>query len=371
MLRVAALIRENKPAAVLAGWTILWFSAMAAHGGASWHFFVQGATTLADLDATRGGLHLYAVAPMLQIGPLAFLATLAVLPAGPVPGLLAGQVLGAASGLFILWQIRRIALDAYPGLDRTALTRRVAITGIAFMPAWMYLAVASVHIDDVLALLFAVLALRFALAHRPVVTGLLLGAAVDAKPWAVIFAGLLLLAGDRRAVLRGAVALAAAVALAWLPFFLADPATMSAAHYTIPNTQGSALRVLGVQDLRTPPWDRPVQGLVGLGLSALAVVRRRWAAALLIAVAARITLDPGTNWYYIAGLVVGAAVWDVIGSRSRFPWWTVIAYVGLFAIRWIPIPPPVHGWLTLAYFLACCVLVCRPHRRPDRCRSPA
>jgi hypothetical protein len=275
---------------------------------------------------------------------------------------LAGQLLGAASGLFILWQIRRIAIAAYPDLDPAALTRRVTITGIAFMPAWMYLAVSSVHVDDVLALLFAVLALRFALAHRPMLTGLLLGAAVDAKPWALIFAGLLLLVGDRRAVLRGAIALAAAIALAWLPFFLADPATINAMHYTIPNTKSSALRVLGVQDPRTPPWDRPVQALAGLGLSALAVLRRHWAAALLIAVAARIMLDPGTNWYYIAGLVVGAAVWDVIGSRSRFPWWTVVAYVGLFAIRWLPLPPWIHGWLTVAYFVACCVLVCRPHR---------
>ncbi|TQS45327.1 glycosyltransferase family 87 protein [Cryptosporangium phraense] len=363
MYRSAVLVRTHLMTNALGLYALYWFVVMAVHGGGSWHFFVQGATALADLDDKAGGLHLYAAAPILQIGPLAFLATLILLPAGPTLALFAGQLLGAAVGLVILWQIHRIAVDACPHLDRRIVTLRVTITGIAFLPAWMYLAVGSVHVDDVLAMLCAVLALRFAREHRPVSSGVLLGAAVDAKPWAVIFAGILLMLGSRSAVLRGAVAMGAAIAVAWLPFYLADPATMNAAHFTIVNTRFSALRALGIDDPRTPHWDRPVQALLGMTVCAIAVLRRRWAAALMIAVAARLVLDPGTNRYYVAGLVVGAAIWDVVGSRRRVPWWTLSAYLGLFAARWLPLPPWVHGWSLIAYLGACCLLIARPGER--------
>jgi hypothetical protein len=86
-----------------------------------------------------------------------------------------------------------------------------------------------------------------------------------------------------------------------------------------------------------------------------------------MAVAARVVLDPGTNLYYTAGLVVGAALWDIIGSPAAPPRWTVAVCLGLFASRWIPMPPSGHGWLTLGFFLACCALVCaKPGGRPDR-----
>jgi uncharacterized membrane protein len=55
---------------------------------------------------------------------------------------------------------------------------------VFMMPVWMSLAVGTAHLDDVLALLFTILAIRGALAGRPVLAGVLLGLAVDAKPWA-------------------------------------------------------------------------------------------------------------------------------------------------------------------------------------------
>jgi hypothetical protein len=330
---------------LLAGWVITWFAAMAWHGGMSWHFFVQGGQALADLDDPAGGLHLYAVAPDLQIGPVAFLVTEGLRVFGGRPDLLAAQLLGTAGGAYVLWQAGRLG-------------RRLSFWPVVFVvPVWMYLAVASTHLDDVLALVGGVAALAAARTGRPVLTGLLLGLAVDAKPWALGFAALLLLLPEWRARLSGAVTTVVVVALGWVPFFLADPRTSRVLHFTIANTPLSALRALGFADPRTPPWDRPVQALLGIALGVLAVRRGRWPAVLLLAVAARLALDPGTNRYYAAGAVAGAVVWDLAGSKLRFPWWTAAAAVSLFVSRWIPMPPAAHGWITLVYCVACTVLL--------------
>jgi len=73
--------------------------------------------------------------------------------------------------------------------------------------------------------------------------------------------------------------------------------------------------------------------------------------------AARIALEPGTNKYYAAGAVVGALVWDLVGSAARFPWWTAGAVGALFASRWLPMPDAAHGWITLAYCVACAAVL--------------
>jgi hypothetical protein len=330
---------------LLAGWAVAWFAAMAWHGGLSWHFFHQGARALADLDDPRGGLHLYAAAPELQIGPVAFLVVEVLRALTGRLDLLAAQLSGAGAGAYILWQAHRLA-------------RRWSWWAMVFfVPVWTYLAVASAHLDDVLALTGAVAALAAAWSGRPVAAGLLFGLAVDAKPWALGFAALLLLLPGPRAMLRGALTAAVTVAAAWLPFFLFDPRTVRVLHFTIRNTPLSALRALGVTDPRTPPWDRPAQAVLGIALGLLAVRRGRWPAVLLLGVAARIALEPGTNKYYAAGAVVGALVWDLAGSASRFPWWTAGAVAALFAGRWIPVPDAVHGWTTLAYCVSCIALL--------------
>ncbi|MET7403011.1 hypothetical protein ABZS66_56980 [Dactylosporangium sp. NPDC005572] len=362
-------VRARPAAVALAGWTVVWFIGTAWNGGTSWHFFVQGAQALADLDdPVRGGLHLYAAAPVLQIGPVALLAALLAMPWGGAGALAIWQVLGAAAGLTILWQIRQIAIIVRPDLDRRTIDQRVAAAGLCMMPVWMFLAVGVAHLDDVLALLFTVLGLRAVLGGRAILAGSLLGLAVDAKPWALPFACLLLLLGHGRTLLLGAAATAAVIAAAWLPFFLADPATSNALHFTIPNTPLSALRVLGVHDARTPPWARAAQAVLGIVVALLAWRRGRWPAIVLLAVAARIVLDPGTNRYYVAGVVVGAALWDVLGTRggrSWLPWWTATAWIALFTARFVPMPDAAHGWLTLAYVLACAGILVTPARHPS------
>lgn len=340
----------------VAAWAGLWFAGMSWRGGTSWHWFVQGQQALLDLDdQVAGGLHLYAAHPFLQIGPVAFvvasLASLAA-PVGPGGALLVAQLLGALSGLLVLALLATVARDLRPGTGTASRDRRTATVAVFFVPVWTFLAVAVTHLDDVLALVLGVLALRAAVSNRPMLTGLLVGLAVDAKPWAVPFACLLLLLPHFRDRVVGAAVAASAVAVAWLPFVLADPETLRALHYTIPNTALSALRVLGIDDPRTPGWVRPAQTVLGLGLGALAVRRRRAAAVILVVVAARLVLDPGTNRYYTAGLAVGAAVWDLVGARTAVPWWSAAVCLGLFGSRSLGLPPTAYGILTLCFFLA-------------------
>jgi hypothetical protein len=59
------------------------------------------------------------------------------------------------------------------------------------------------------------------------------------------------------------------------------------------------------------------------------VVRRRWEGVLLMGVAGRLLIEPGTNHYYVAGLAVGALVWDSLAGQGRLPWmtlWTVTLF---------------------------------------------
>jgi len=62
---------------------------------------------------------------------------------------------------------------------------------------------------------------------------------------------------------------------------------------------------------------------------------------------------------FAAGVLAGAALWDVAGSSRRWPWWTTTTALGFFALRWFPQPLWLHGVVTIAFFLAAVVLVAR------------
>jgi hypothetical protein len=349
----------------LTGWFIAWFLVYAWGGGMAWHFFVQGQQVLLDPDNLgHGGLHLYAGLPQLQIGPLALLAAGLFSGLGPQVSLVLAQCFGAAAGVAVLVLAGAIARAMRPDLTGAEIGRRIRWAAVFFIPVWLYLAVASVHLDDVLALLFGVLATHAAVHQRAVTAGLCAGLAADAKPWALPFVAVLLVLAGRRARLAGLGAAAAAVVFCWLPFLLSDPHTLNAMRYTIPNTPRTALRVLGIDVPRTPPWDRPAQALLGLLLAGIAVRRGRWAAVILVATAARIVLDPGTNLYYSAGAVAGAALWDIAGSARRLPYWTALAAGTLFLARYVPLPQSAYGWLTLCFFVACAVSIVAFRARP-------
>jgi hypothetical protein len=94
---------------------------------------------------------------------------------------------------------------------------------------------------------------------------------------------------------------------------------------------------------------------------AVAIRRGRWPAVLLVAVAARIMLDPGVYAYYTSGALLGTIVVDLVVTRWRLPWATATAAVLLYAARFTHalIPFNLHqlGILRLVFAIGLPVVV--------------
>lgn len=191
-----------------------------------------------------------------------------------------------------------------------------------------------------------------------------MGLAVDAKPWALIFLPILLLAGTHpadpgapgvarpRALALAAGSAAAVIAAGWLPFFIAEPGTMTAARYTIENLPDSASRALGVTTPKTPSGDRIAQVATGCAVGVLAIWRGRWPAVILLAVGARIALDPAAHSYYTAGVMLGALNWDMIGVRRPVPLWSALTFGALTVVPLLTSDPHRQGTFRLALVVA-------------------
>lgn len=310
---------------VLTAWTALWGFGQASPSGISWHFFADGSAAL--FGGT--GLHTYAVDPQLQTGPLALAA------AGLLDAVTGGHGLAAAQVLLTAGLLVALAVlgPVVPGPHRHT---RLLLAGLVLAPAWTVLTVRWAHLDDALALVLLAVLVRLVVDGRhPVWAGVALAAAAAAKPWAVIAVALLLLLPGRRA--RG-VALAAAGVLTgvvWLPFLLADPATLTAFHPPVGVSDSSLMWALGYRGGVIPAWVRPAQ-LVAAPLMALVVlVRGRWPYALLAGIAVRLALDPQDIAYYAAGAVLAAVLADLFGSRRRVPWLALLTA----AVLWQPFVP--------------------------------
>ena len=334
--------------AALAVWTLIWAATRYRQLGSSWHYFRQGARLLFHPGAT-GGLHIYATHPWLQIGPLSYVAA-APFSVGPVAvGRIAAVTAMTAAGLLA------IAVAASTSHVRAGLARRTRWAGLLFLPVWTELGTSTGHLDDVLAILLALLAAYTASRARPVLTGLLLAGAVDAKPWAFGFVVVLLCfhSGQR---IRAAAAFAVGVGCAWLPFVLADPHTLNAARFAIPNAAASALRALGVHNASTPWWDRSAQILIGVTVAAVVVRRSGAAAALVAVIAVRLILDPAVYSYYTSGLMAMTMAYDVISRRRTFPWTTASAltflYLPSILVRSVPSASSYAGDLRATYLLS-------------------
>jgi hypothetical protein len=312
---------------VLAAWAARWFQVYARVNPLSWHIFVRAAKLfVGEHPATTsalGGLHMYANYPKFQFGPVSLAVSAVIRLIGPHEGVAAAQILMTAAGLAIIYLAERTACWARPDLDPDQIRWAAFGAGFVFVPAWAILAVSYAHLDDVLALLLATVAVNAFVRGRSVLTGVLLALSAGAKPWAFAFMALLFALPAPR---WRAVAWAAGITLLlWAPFVIADPHSIAAAQYAIKNVSGSGLRALGVDAPRTPPWDRAAQFLAGLGLSVIAIRRGRWPAVILICTAVRVALDPYTYPYYDAGPIVGALVWDLMGGRRAIPVWTFAA----------------------------------------------
>ena len=341
---------------LLAAWAARWFQVEAPGGSHSWHLFTVAAQLLwgghpAGFPAP-GGLHLYASYPRFQFGPVTVLAAAVLRLAGPGQGLVATQVLLTGCGLVIIRLAERIARLARPDADPDRIRWTVLAAGIVFLPAWEILAVSFMHLDDVLALLFAMLAVRTLIAGNAAATGVLLALSGGAKPWAYAFLALLLAFPSTGLRWRGLIWAAVITVLIWAPFLIAAPDTWAVTRFAIPNRADSGLRALGVSTPATPWWDRGAQLLAGLGLSALAVRRGRWPAVLLIGVAVRTGLDPFDWPYYDASLVTGALLWDVAGPRRPAPAWTFAAAAMFWGWTAVAGQSVLAGDLRVAFALA-------------------
>lgn len=311
---------------VLWPWALAWVAFQAGMAGQSWHFFAQGGRLL-FANAPGAGLQLYAAHPDLQIGPLTLAVSSVFRALGPGNGETTAIAAMSLTGPLMLAAVWRLV----PAGERRRRSR-LLFAGLLFLPVWTELTTHFAHLDDLLALGFSVAALHAVDRRHPVWAGLALAAAVDAKPWAAAFV-VLLLALPRRQWLAALAAFTGGIAVVWLPFLLADQRTLAVVHFTIPNNRSSALRVLGVMAARTPWWDRSAQLLLGMAGGAVAIRRGRWPAVLLVAVAARIMLDPGVYAYYTSGALLGTIVVDLVVTRWRLPWATATAAVLLYAAR--------------------------------------
>lgn len=343
--------------------------------GGSWKFFAKASELLSARDPQNGaflGLHLYAKYPQAQFGPISVLAARLAIVISPHHAVHVAQGFSMLAYVLILGLVGNCIGRACPESALKRSLQVLVLGGAVLLPIWIDLAIARVHIDDVLAITGVVIGIWALIAKHPLLAAIAVGAAADAKPWAVVFLVVLLIAEPNDRWPAFAIALAVSL-FPWIPFILGDTHTLaSLTHFTISNNQSSPLRALGVNSARTPRWDRPVQLLLGMGFGAAAVVRKRWEAVLLVGCAGRLLIEPGTNHYYAAGLGVGALVWDCLAGRGRLPWmtlWTVVLFevpnhiplfsrhtVGLLrvaacvgAIAFVVLrPQPADGWETSA-----------------------
>lgn len=308
---------------VLIGWAAGWLVAR-RHVRGDWHFLEQGALLLTGAHP----LSLYADAPSIQVGPLA----LAV--ARPLVGANSYVVQAVIYALGLL-ALRAIEL-AWPRQDPV----RMLIGGLLTIPCWAFVATSG-HLDDALVVVCTAAAALSVSRNRAVPAALLTGAAVAAKPWAVVVLPLVLGLTDARVrSLAIAVALPAA---AWLPFVLGDRDTVSAlSSFRVHVLPISGLQLLGVPTGVSPGWVRPAQMSVGLVAALVVVSLGRWWAVPTAGLAVRVALDPQALGYYAAALAAAVLLADG-WSRFRFPAGAFAVFGGLFYPAYLNLQAARHG----------------------------
>jgi hypothetical protein len=295
-------------------WSLWWTWHMWPDSGLSWHFSVDGARLLLH----GSGLNIFADAPWLQTGPLSLVVAAFLRPLPADVGKSIALVAMAAAGPLLIASLA-------PLVDPARRHRRIFIAAIVLIPAWTVLSVRWGHLDDVLAMVFAIVALRAVSADRPVLAGAALALAIASKPWAVGFLPLLLVLPWGR--LRAAAVAAGGVALTWAPFVLANSRTLSALHPPVGLSPASGLHTLGARGVLVPPWGRTAQLVLAPAAATVAVLMRGLPGVLLVSVAVRLALDPKDNAYYIGSAALAAVVFDLLGTRWTIPWTTLVTVI--------------------------------------------
>lgn len=288
-------------------WAALWAWWSWRPSGLSWHHFADGAARLTG----GSGLAVFADNPELQVGPLSLVV--AALAGEGDRGRVVAELAMAATGPLLLVLLAPLVTGPHRRL-------RLALAAVSLLPAWSVLAVRWGHLDDVLAMLLAVLAVRAVAAGRASLTGVALGVAIAAKPWAVGFLPLVL--GLERGRIRAAATAIGTTAVAWLPFLLAAPGTLRALRPDVPLIPGSGLHSLGVRGELVPGWGRTVQLVAAPAVALVVALRAAWPGVLLAAVAVRLALDPQDNPYYVGSAAAAAVVFDLVAAGWTVPWAT-------------------------------------------------
>jgi hypothetical protein len=350
-------------------WTLWWAWYMWPSSALSWHFSVEGARLLLH----GSGLNLFADAPWLQTGPLSLVvaAVLSPLPAGVARTV--AQIAMTVAGPVLIVALAPLVAPARRN-------RRLLIAAVVLIPAWTVLSVRYAHLDDVLAMVFAVVALRAVCAARPALAGVALALAIASKPWAIGFLPLLLVLPWGR--IRAAAVAAAGTAVAWAPFVLANPHTLGALSPPVGLSPASGLHALGVRGVLVPRWGRTAQLVLAPAAATVTVLIRGLPGVLLVSVAVRLALDPKDNAYYIGSAALAAVVFDLLGTGWTIPWTTLVTVI----LFWQPFVATyqhalttttglTHWWFAnqeavgaihLAWSVAVIVLVFAWPRRPDR-----
>ena len=344
----------------------------AGWGGDFWVVY-QAARALVGLPSpgvgTHGPLGIFVASPSTQMGPASFVAV------GPVAALsepMARLLMTLAMALvlpLVVWLLERAARMSWPQWRSAAdLPIVVLLAGLFCIPQWHQVAVSYAHVDDVLVFAAAAWALKALAGRQPVQLGLALALAVDAKPWSIALAPLVLALPSARDRLKAAAAGSAGIVVAWAPFLIAPGALTALATFRIRVDINSPLTLAGIHVLSPMPlWVRPAQLGLGLLLAYIAVRRHRPSAVLMVVVAARIALDPAAFPYYFVGLVVGCAAWELVGTARRFPWLTALVGFVIYDVRWLLNSPAAVARLDALSLVLAIAVVAWPARAP---RSP-
>ena len=310
-----------------------------------------------------GGLHVFATEPRLHVGPLSLVGAAAFRLVFPGSGNVGAALFMTALGPLVVLLAERAALRARGlrnALDEPRLALVTLISGAAFMFAWADLTFYWGRLDEVLAICGAAAALWFVVNRNPLLAGAAIGLAIGSKAWGILLLPLLAGLPWRHALRAGTLAVAIAVTV-WLPFVIADSGTIDSIRATVGvglDPASGARLLFGLDVYQDPPdWFRPVQTVLALGLAALAVARGRWTAALLLALGARLAIDPALVTYYTAALVFAALVWDLFGSRRPLPIWGVATVFAFYTVPELFSEPRVEGIARIAVVLAAAVVV--------------
>jgi hypothetical protein len=312
------------------------------HGHGDWDFFVDASHRLFG-EPVRGltkpgGFELYASYPDVVTGPVSLLLVRATAPFGMAGSYAIGVVVAnlVAVGALALLERTAVALDR----ARPATT---LLGGVVVLVSWSELAGYG-HLDDALALL-ALAAVFFGISTRRwIVVGLGLGLAIAAKQWGLMFLPLVFVLPSPDRWRAAAVAIGIGLVV-WAPFLIAGPRMLAQRGLEQVVANDSLFGVFHYPHLEGPSWVRGAQIFGGLALVTIAVWRGRWPAAILVALAFRVLIDPATWSYYTAAVVFGACAWDLLGTRRTIPVWAVAEFLLLAEVTLLVDDPMLRGWL--------------------------